>query len=67
MMNAFEHFLGNSQCDVPSLVTWTPFPYDKDTRLIFEQLTNFISTQIPHLGDFRNGIMPLDVHRGLDL
>ena len=42
-------------------------PMHKHTGLILEKLANFISTQIPHFGDFRNGIMPLDVHRGLDL
>jgi hypothetical protein len=67
MMNAFEHLLRNPQRDVPSLVTRTPLSYDKHTRLILEKFTNLISTQIPQLGDFRNGIMPLDVHRGLDL
>src|SRR5216683_816452 len=67
MMNAFEHFLRNSQRDVPSLVARTPLSDHKHTRLILEKFTNLISTEIPQLGDFRNGIVPLDVHRGLDL
>jgi hypothetical protein len=67
MMNAFEHFLRNSQRDVPPLVAWTPVADHKHTRLILEKFTNLINTQIPQLSDFRNGIVPLDVHRGLDL
>ena len=66
-MNAFEHFLRDAQCDISSLVARTPVSYDKHARLVLEQLTNFIRTQVPQFGDFRNGIMPLDVHRGLDL
>jgi hypothetical protein len=67
MVDAFEHFLRDAQRDVPSLVAWTPLSDDKHARLVLEKLTNFISTQVPQFGDFRNGIMPLDVHRGLDL
>src|ERR1700723_2693248 len=67
MMNAFEHFLRNSQRDVPPLGAWTPLADHKHVGLIFEKFTNLISTQIPQLGDFRNGIVPFDVHRGLDL
>ena len=67
MMNSFEHCLRDAQCDIPSLVPRTPLSYDKHAGLILEKFTNFIRTQIPHFGDFRNGIVPLDVHRGLDL
>src|SRR5882724_6141757 len=66
-MDPFEHSLRNAQCDVPSLAVRTPFSDNKHARLVLEKLTNFIRTQVPHFGDFRNGIMPLDVHRGLDL
>ena len=66
-MNSFDHSLRNAQRDIPSLVPWTPIADHKHTGLILEKFTNFISTQIPHFGDFRNGIVPLDVHRGLDL
>ncbi|MHB8525004.1 MAG: hypothetical protein ACYDD2_02455 [Candidatus Acidiferrales bacterium] len=66
-MNSFDYSLRNAQRDVPPLVAWTPFSDHKHTRLILEKLTHFISTEIPHFGDFRNGIVPLDVHRGLDL
>jgi hypothetical protein len=66
-MDPLKHSLGNAQCDVPSLVAWTPLSDHKHTRLVLEKLTNFISAQVPHFGDFRNGIVPLDVHRGLDL
>jgi len=43
------------------------FPNHKHASLTLEKLTDFIRAQVPHFGDFRNGIMPLDVHRGLDL
>src|SRR5882762_3700211 len=66
-MDPFEHTLRNAQCDVPFLAVRTPFSDNKHARLVLEKLTNFIRTQVPHFGDFRNGIMPLDVHRGLDL
>jgi hypothetical protein len=67
MMNALENRLRNAQRKVAPLAPWIRFTNHKDARLMFEQLANFIGTQIPHFGDFRNGIMPLDVHRGLDL
>jgi hypothetical protein len=43
-------------------MTWTPFSDHENTRLIFKKLTNLIGAQIPHLSDFRNGIVPLDMH-----
>ncbi len=67
MVNAFEHGARNPQRNIPSLVARTSFSEDKHTRLILEKFANFVRTQVPHFGDFRNGIMPLDVHRGLDL
>ncbi len=67
MMDAFEHFLRDAQRDVPSLVARTPFTNHQHAWLVLEKPTNFIRTQVPQFGDFRNGIMPLDVHRGLDL
>jgi hypothetical protein len=66
-MNSFEHGLRNAQRDIPSLVAWTPLSDYKHTRLVLEKVTNFINAQTPHLGDFRNGIVPLDRGRGLDL
>jgi len=61
-MNAFDHSLRNAQGDIPSLMARTPLSYHKHTRLILEKLTNLISAQIPHLSDFRNGVVPLDMH-----
>src|ERR1700730_6308614 len=66
-MDPFPHGLGNPQCDILSLVAWAPLSKHKHTRFFLEKLANFIRAQVPHFGDFRNGIMPLDVHRGLDL
>jgi hypothetical protein len=66
-MDPFQHGLGNPQCDIPSLVAWAPLSKHKHTWFFLEKLANFIRAQVPHFGDFRNGIMPLDVHRGLDL
>jgi len=66
-MNAFEHSLRNAQSDISPLVARNPLSDHKHTGLVLEKLTDFINAQIPHFGDFRNGIMPLDVHRGLDL
>ena len=67
MVNAFEHGARNPQRNIPSLVARTSFSEDKHTRLILEKFANFVRTQVPHFGDFRNGVVPLDVHRGLDL
>jgi len=61
-MNSFEHRLRNAQRNVPPLVAWTPFSDHENTRLIFKKLTNLISAQIPHLSDFRNGVVPFDMH-----
>ena len=61
MMNPFNHSLGNAQRNIPPLVAWTPFSNHKHTRLILEKFTNLISAQIPHLSDFRNGVVPLDM------
>src|SRR5712664_4678337 len=66
-MDPFEHSLRNTQRHVPSLAAWTPFSDHEHARFVLEKLTDFIRAQVPHFGDFRNGIMPLDVHRGLDL
>src|SRR6266436_1023820 len=66
-MNPFEHSLRNAQCDVPSLVAWTQLSDHKDSRLVLEKLTNFIRTQVPHFGNFRNGVVPFGRGRGFDL
>jgi len=62
-MNPFEDCLRNAQRDIPSLVAWTAFSDRKHTGLILEKLANFVRTQIPHFGDFGNGIVPLSVWR----
>src|SRR5712664_1433461 len=66
-MDPFEHSLRNAQRYVTSLVARTPLSDHKHARFVLKKLANFVSTQTPHFGDFRNGVMPLDVHRGLDL
>src|SRR5271157_1888935 len=66
-MDPFEHGLRNAQRDVASFVAWTSLSEQQHARLVLEDVTNLINAQIPHFGDFRNGVMPLDVHRGLDL
>jgi len=43
------------------------FSDDEHTWLELKEFTNFIDTQVPHLGDFRNGVMPLGVHRRFEL
>jgi len=62
-MNAFDDRLWNAQRDVPSLVPRISLPNHKHARLTVEKLTNFISTQVPHFGEFRNGVVPLGVRR----
>ena len=66
-MNTFEHRVRNSQRNIPSLVAWTSFSEHKHTRLILEKLANFVRTQVPHFGDFRNGVVPFGVRRGIEL
>jgi hypothetical protein len=61
-MNAFEHRLWNAKSKVAPFVARSSVSNYKHTRLILEKLANLISAQIPHLSDFRNGVMPLDVH-----
>ena len=67
MMNAFEHGAGNSQGNIPSLVARASISEHKYTRLILEKFANFVRTQVPHFGDFRNGVVPLGVRRGIEL
>src|SRR5437016_4416090 len=62
-MDPFEHSLRNTQRHVPSLVAWTPFSDHEHARLVLEKLTDFIRTQVPHFGDFRNGIVSLGMRR----
>ena len=66
-MNAFEHGAGNSQRNIPPLVARTSFSEHEHTRLILEKFANFVRTQVPHFGDFRNGVVPLGVRRGIEL
>jgi len=65
-MDPFEHCLRNAKCDVASLVAWTPLSDHKHARLVLEKLTNLISAQIPHLSDFRNGVVPFGGYRSDD-
>jgi hypothetical protein len=67
MMNAFEHGAGNSQRNIPPLVARTSFSENKHARLILEKFANFVRTQVPHFGDFRNGVVPLGVRRSIEL
>ena len=67
MMNAFEHGAGNSQRNIPPLIAGTSISQHKHTRLILEKLANFVRTQVPHFGDFRNGVVPLGVRRSIEL
>jgi len=65
-MDPFEYGLRNAKCDVASLVAWTPLSDHKHARLVLEKLTNLISAQIPHLSDFRNGVVPFGGYRSDD-
>src|ERR1700682_1107930 len=65
-MNPFEHGLRNAQRNIPSLVPRTALTYNKHARLILEKFTNLISAQIPHLSDFRNGVVALGGYRSDD-
>jgi hypothetical protein len=66
-MDPFQHGLGNPQCDIPSLVTWAPLSKHKHTWFFLEKFANFVRTQVPDFGDFRNGVVPLSVRRGIEL
>jgi len=66
-VNAFDDRLRNAQSKITPLAARIRFTNHKHTNFTLEKLTDFIRAQVPHFGDFRNGIMPLDVHRGLDL
>ena len=66
-MNTFQHGARNSQRNIPPLVAWTSFSEREYTRLILEEFANFVRTQVPHFGDFRNGVVPLGVRRGIEL
>jgi len=66
-MNTFEHRVRNPQRNIASLVAGTAFSEHKYPRFILEKLSNFVCTQVPHFGDFRNGVVPLGVRRGLEL
>ena len=57
----------NAQSKITPLAARIRFTNHKHTNFTLEKLTDFIRAQVPHFGDFRNGIMPFDVHRGLDL
>ena len=66
-MNTFQHGTRNSQRNIPPLVAWTSFSEHEYTRLILEKFANFVRTQVPHFGDFRNGVVPLGVRRSIEL
>src|SRR5439155_19863612 len=63
MMHTFDHGAGNSQGNIPSLVARASISEHKYTRLILEKFANFVRTQVPHFGDFRNGVVPLGMRR----
>jgi hypothetical protein len=64
---AFNDGLWDAQRNIPSFMTSVLFPDNEHTGLFPKKFTNLIDAQVPHLGDFRNGIMPLGVHRGFEL
>jgi hypothetical protein len=61
-MDPLQYRLRNPQSNIPPLVAWTSLSDYKHARLILEKFSNLISTQIPHLSDFRNGVVPFDMH-----
>src|SRR5207248_6577630 len=65
-MHPFERSLRNAQGSIPSLVPRTALTYNKHAGLILEKFTNLISAQIPHLRDFRNGVVPFGGYRSED-
>jgi hypothetical protein len=65
-MNPFDNRLWNAQGDVPSLTRVWPAD-DKDAGLVFKKITNFVGAQIPHRGNFRDGIVSFNKSPGLKL
>jgi hypothetical protein len=66
-MNTFQHGARNPQRNIPSLVARASFSERKHTRFILEKFANFVRTQVPHFGDFRNGVVPLGMRRSIEL
>ena len=66
-MNPLDDRLWDAQGNVPPLTARVSFSDHKDTWLVFKKITNLVGTQIPHLSNFHNGIVPSDRGRGLDL
>lgn len=66
-MHSFDDGLWDSQGKVPSFSACVPFPYYKDSWLIFEKIANHVGAQIPNFGNFLDSIVPFDWGRLLDL
>jgi len=61
MMNSFQDRLRNSERNISPLMAGITLSNQKDTWLTFEKVTNLVGAQVPHLSNFRDGIVPLDV------
>lgn len=65
-MNPFDNIFWYAQGDVPSLTGVSPSD-DKDAGLVFKNIANFVGAQIPHGGNFRDGIVSFNRCPRLDL
>lgn len=66
-MDTFKHRVRDSQGDVPPFVSRVSFPNDNHAWLILEEVANLVCAQIPHLGNFRDGVVPFNRSSVLDL
>ena len=65
-MNPFDDRFRDAQGNVPSL-TGVSSSDQKNAGLLFKKITDLIGAQIPHRGNFRNGIVPFAGSPCLDL
>ncbi len=65
-MNPFGYRLWNAQRDVASL-TGVPPPDDKHAGLFFKEMANLVGAEVPHGGNFRDGVMPFNGSARRDL
>jgi len=65
-MNPFNNILWYTQGDVRSLARVSPSD-DKDAGLVFKNIPDFVSAQIPHGGNFRDSIVSFNKSPCLDL
>lgn len=65
-MNPFDDRFRDAQSNVSSL-TGTTSSDQKNAGLLFKKITDLIGAQIPHRGNFRNGIVPFAEIPCLDL